>query len=53
MPLYRNFIYWLDKRNWKYYFLLAALAMATITVYMETTLLLFVPAFVLKSINVV
>ncbi|WP_207496851.1 hypothetical protein [Aridibaculum aurantiacum] len=25
MPLYRNFTYWIDKRRWKYYFLLQAL----------------------------
>ncbi|MCF3108366.1 hypothetical protein LL912_06225 [Niabella sp. CC-SYL272] len=27
MPYFRNFIYWKDKRRWKYYFLLATLAM--------------------------
>ncbi len=25
MPLKRNFIYWIDKRRWKYIFLLASL----------------------------
>ncbi|WP_157558125.1 hypothetical protein [Niabella aurantiaca] len=27
MPYYRNFTYWIDKRHWKYCFLLASLAM--------------------------
>jgi hypothetical protein len=27
MPYFRNFTYWIDKRNWKYYFLMVALAM--------------------------
>lgn len=27
MPFHRNFTYWIDKRRWKYCFLLAALAM--------------------------
>jgi hypothetical protein len=26
MLFYRNFTYWIDKRAWKYYFLLQALA---------------------------
>lgn len=26
MPFCRNFTYWIDKRRWKYYFLLLALA---------------------------
>jgi len=26
MPFYRNFTYWIDKRHWKYYFLLLTLA---------------------------
>jgi hypothetical protein len=26
MPFYRNFTYWIDKRRWKYYFLVATLA---------------------------
>ena len=26
MPFFRNFTYWIDKRRWKYYFLLLALA---------------------------
>ena len=25
MPFFRNFIYYIDKRNWKYYFLMLAL----------------------------
>jgi hypothetical protein len=25
MPLKRNFTYWIDKRTWKYYFLVVAL----------------------------
>ena len=25
MPFHRNFTYWIDKRNWKYYFLVVAL----------------------------
>lgn len=25
MPFHRNFTYWIDKRNWKYYFLMLAL----------------------------
>lgn len=25
MPLFRNFTYWIDKRRWKYYFLVLAL----------------------------
>lgn len=28
MPFFRNFTYWIDKRNWKYYFLMVALEMA-------------------------
>jgi hypothetical protein len=27
MPFFRNFTYWIDKRNWKYYFLMVALEM--------------------------
>jgi hypothetical protein len=27
MPFHRNFTYWIDKRNWKYYFLMVALEM--------------------------
>ena len=27
MPFHRNFTYWIDKRRWKYCFLLSALAM--------------------------
>jgi hypothetical protein len=27
MPFHRNFTYWIDKRRWKYCFLLNALAM--------------------------
>jgi hypothetical protein len=27
MPFFRNFIYWIDKRRWKYAFLVMALAM--------------------------
>lgn len=27
MPFHRNFTYYIDKRNWKYYFLLASLAL--------------------------
>jgi len=27
MPFCRNFTYWIDKRNWKYYFLMVALEM--------------------------
>ena len=27
MPYFRNFTYWIDKRNWKYYFLMVALEM--------------------------
>jgi len=27
MPFFRNFTYYIDKRRWKYCFLLAALAM--------------------------
>jgi len=27
MPFNRNFTYWIDKRRWKYCFLLSALAM--------------------------
>jgi hypothetical protein len=25
MPLHRNFTYWIDKRKWKYYFLMISL----------------------------
>ncbi len=25
MPLHRNFTYWIDKRKWKYYFLMVSL----------------------------
>jgi hypothetical protein len=25
MPFHRNFTYWIDKRGWKYYFLVVAL----------------------------
>jgi len=28
MPLHRNFIYWIDKRKWKYYFLMLTLQLA-------------------------
>jgi hypothetical protein len=28
MPLHRNFIYWIDKRRWKYHFLLMSLCEA-------------------------
>lgn len=28
MPLYRNFTYWIDKRRWKYVFLLATLELS-------------------------
>jgi hypothetical protein len=31
MPYFRNFTYYIDKRKWKYYFLLATLAMASFT----------------------
>jgi hypothetical protein len=27
MPYYRNFTWWIDKRRWKFIFLLASLAM--------------------------
>ncbi len=27
MPFHRNFTYYIDKRSWKYYFLLASLAL--------------------------
>ncbi len=27
MPFHRNFTYYIDKRGWKYYFLLASLAL--------------------------
>lgn len=25
MPFFRNFTYWIDKRRWKYYFLMVSL----------------------------
>jgi hypothetical protein len=25
MPFHRNFTYWIDKRRWKYYFLMVSL----------------------------
>ena len=28
MPLHRNFTYWIDKRQWKYYFLQVTLQLA-------------------------
>lgn len=28
MPLFRNFTYWIDKRRWKYIFLLATLELS-------------------------
>lgn len=28
MPFHRNFTYWIDKRRWKYYFLVASLELA-------------------------
>ena len=28
MPFHRNFIYWIDKRKWKYIFLLATLELS-------------------------
>jgi len=28
MPFHRNFTYWIDKRNWKYIFLLATLELS-------------------------
>ncbi len=30
MPLKRNFIYWIDKRKWKYVFLLATLELSEV-----------------------
>ena len=30
MPLHRNFTYWIDKRLWKYYFLMLSLALQKI-----------------------
>ncbi|MGN6420151.1 MAG: hypothetical protein ACTHMC_21770 [Pseudobacter sp.] len=27
MPYFRNFTYWIDKRRWKYYFLMVSLEM--------------------------
>jgi len=29
MLYFRNFTYWIDKRNWKYYFLMVALEMGS------------------------
>lgn len=29
MPYFRNFTYWIDKRKWKYIFLLATLELST------------------------
>jgi len=29
MPFFRNFTYWIDKRVWKYYFLMVALEMGS------------------------
>jgi len=29
MPFHRNFTYWIDKRRWKYYFLVVALESAS------------------------
>jgi hypothetical protein len=29
MPFFRNFTYWIDKRSWKYYFLMVALEMGS------------------------
>ncbi len=28
MPFYRNFTYWIDKRKWKYVFLLSTLELS-------------------------
>ncbi len=28
MPLHRNFTYWIDKRIWKYYFLMLSLQLS-------------------------
>lgn len=28
MPFHRNFLYWIDKRKWKYIFLLATLELS-------------------------
>jgi hypothetical protein len=28
MPFHRNFTYWIDKRKWKYYFLMMSLQLA-------------------------
>jgi hypothetical protein len=28
MPFHRNFIYWIDKRDWKYVFLLTTLELS-------------------------
>lgn len=28
MPFHRNFTYWIDKRKWKYYFLMVSLELA-------------------------
>lgn len=32
MPFFRNFTYWIDKRRWKYCFLLTSLAMDSVNV---------------------
>lgn len=29
MPFFRNFTYWIDKRRWKYIFLLATLELSS------------------------
>jgi hypothetical protein len=36
MPFFRNFIYWIDKRRWKYVFLVMTLAMGAGKEYMNT-----------------
>lgn len=30
MPFFRNFTYWIDKRKWKYVFLLASLELSSL-----------------------
>ena len=32
MPFHRNFLYWIDKRKWKYIFLLATLELSQFSV---------------------
>ena len=37
MPFFRNFTYWIDKRKWKYVFLVASLELSSCTYVSRNT----------------